>query len=146
MGDYWGSGVVLTDFLQIEEFLPLGKPERLELLQTLANEAAAHFEKVLPEAFGNSRSVVLLTHIPPFREACWHQGRISDDDFLPYFASKIVGDALISVMQSHPDCHLRVLCGHTHGGGTAEILPNLRVYTGGAQYGDPRVQMVFEVT
>ena len=133
-------------FLLIEEFLPLGKPERLELLETLANEAAAHFEKVLPEAFGDSRSAVLLTHVPPFQQACWHEGKISADDFLPYFASKDVGDVLKSVMESHPDCHLRVFCGHTHGGGTADILPNLKVYTGGADYGAPRVQMVFEVS
>ncbi len=146
LGDYWRSGVVLNDFLLIEEFLLLGKPERLELLQALANDAASHFEELLPRAFGNSRSVVLLTHVPPFRQACWHEGKISADDFLPYFASKVVGDVLLSVMEAHPDCNLRVFCGHTHGGGAADILPNLRVYTGGAQYGDPRVQMVFEVT
>jgi 3',5'-cyclic AMP phosphodiesterase CpdA len=145
-GDYWGSDVVLNDFLLIEEFLPLGKRERLELLEMLAAEAAAHFEGVLPEAFCNSRSVVLLTHAPPFRQACWHEGKISADDFLPFFATKIVGDVLISVMEAHPDCHLRVFCGHTHGGGTVDILPNLKVYTGGAEYGSPRVQMVFEVS
>ena len=116
------------------------------MLQALANDAASHFEELLPRAFGNSRSVVLLTHVPPFRQACWHEGKISADDFLPYFASKVVGDVLLSVMEAHPDCNLRVFCGHTHGGGAADILPNLRVYTGGAQYGDPRVQMVFEVT
>jgi len=146
LGDYWASPVVLNDFLLIEEFLPLGKRERLEFLQTLANDAAAFFERVLPEAIGNSQSVVLVTHVPPFRQACWHEGKISTDDFLPHFASKNVGDVLLSVMEAHPDCHLRVLCGHTHGGGTAEILPNLRVYSGGADYGAPRVQMVFEVS
>jgi len=146
LGDYWKSSVVLNDFLLIEEFLPLGKRERLDLLQTLADEAAAHFERVLPEAFANSRSVVLLTHVPPFRQACWHEGKISSDDFLPFFATKVVGDVLKSVMELHPDKHLRVFCGHTHGGGAADILPNLRVYTGGAQYGDPRAQMVFEVS
>jgi predicted MPP superfamily phosphohydrolase len=146
LGDYWASGVVLNDFLLIEEFLPLGKPERLKLLEMLAEEAATHFATVLPQAFNNSRSVVLLTHVPPFRQACWHEGKISADDFLPYFASKVVGDVLISVMEAHPDCNLRVFCGHTHGGGAADILPNLKVYTGGAEYRNPRVQMVFEVT
>jgi len=146
LGDYWGSPVALNDFRLIEEFLPLGKPERLGLLQTLAEEAATHFEKVLPEAFGSNRSVVLLTHVPPFQQACWHEGRISADDFLPFFASKVVGDALISAMKAYPDHNLRVFCGHTHGGGTADILPNLRVYTGGASYGSPRVQLVFEVS
>lgn len=146
LGDYWGSGVVLNDFLLIEEFQQLGKRARLELLERLAAEAAAHFGKVLPEAFGSSRSVILLTHVPPFRQACWHEGKISADDFLPFFATKVVGDMLRSVMEANPECNLRVFCGHTHGGGAADILPNLKVYTGGAQYGKPRVQMVFDVT
>jgi hypothetical protein len=40
---------------------------------------------------------------------------------------------------------LTVLCGHTRGGGEAEILPNLRVLTGGARYGNPAVQRVIGV-
>ena len=118
LGDYWRSAVVLNDFRLIEEFLSRGKHERLELLQTLADEAAVYFERVLPEAFARSQSVVLLTHAPPFRQACRHEREISVDDFLPFFATKVVGDVLISVMESHPDCHLRVFCGHTHGGGS----------------------------
>lgn len=35
--------------------------------------------------------------------------------------------------------------GHTHGGGEADILPNLRVLTGGARYGNPTVQRVIGV-
>jgi Icc protein len=35
-----------------------------------------------------------------------------------------------------------VFCGHTHGEGTAHILPNLVVHTGGADYGKPVVQKV----
>jgi hypothetical protein len=27
-----------------------------------------------------------------------------------------------------------VLCGHTHGSGELEVLPNLRVLTGGSKY------------
>jgi hypothetical protein len=32
-----------------------------------------------------------------------------------------------------------VLCGHTHGQGEVTMLPNLRVQTGGAEYGKPKV-------
>ena len=145
-GDFWTSSVVLNDFLLISEFLRLGKPERLRLLQKLAEEAAAHFERVLAEAFSKRRSVLLLTHVPPFRQACWHEGSISGDDYLPYFGTKVVGDVLISVMDAHPNCQLTVLCGHTHGSGTTDVLPNLKVYTGGAEYGAPRVQRVFEIS
>jgi hypothetical protein len=40
---------------------------------------------------------------------------------------------------------MTVLCGHTHGSGEAQVLPNLRVLTGGAVYGKPGVQRVLEV-
>jgi len=146
LGDFKECSVVLNDFLLISEFLPLGKHERLHLLQTLADEAAAHFKRVLPEAFSTCQSVLLLTHVPPFRQACWHEGKISGEDYLPYFATKVVGDVLVSAMEAHPDCRLTVLCGHTHGSGATDILPNLKVYTGGAEYGNPRVQRVFEIS
>ncbi len=37
------------------------------------------------------------------------------------------------------------MCGHTHGEGEAQILPNLKVLTGGATYGEPTLQRVLEV-
>ena len=89
--------------------------------------------------------VVVLTHVPPFREACWHEGKVSDDNWLPFFTCKAVGDALREAMAAAPDRRMTVLCGHTHGSGEAQILPNLRVLTGGAVYGKPCVQRVLEV-
>jgi hypothetical protein len=84
--------------------------------------------------------VIAVTHVPPFREACWHQRNLSGDAWLPHFACKAAGDALVDVMTSYPDHELLVLCGHTHSPGTAQILPNLRVLTGGAEYGRPAIQ------
>jgi hypothetical protein len=37
-----------------------------------------------------------------------------------------------------------LLCGHSHGAGTAHILPNLTCRTGGAEYGEPVVQDVLD--
>jgi hypothetical protein len=48
-------------------------------------------------------------------------------------------------MTAHPDRRMTVLCGHTHSPGEAQILPNLQVLTGGAVYGAPTVQRIFEV-
>ena len=48
-------------------------------------------------------------------------------------------------MKAHPNRELTVLCGHTHGEGEAQILKNLRVLTGGAKYGVPTIQQVFEM-
>jgi Icc protein len=147
LGDYFGSDVLLNDFGLIEEFGGFDEDpeERLAKLHALGDESAAHFRAVLPDALSRFRHVLVVTHVPPFRESCWHEGRLSDDAWLPFFTCKAVGDVLVEAMREHPDREMTVLCGHTHGAGEAEILPNLRVSTGGAVYGSPKVQRVLEV-
>jgi hypothetical protein len=44
---------------------------------------------------------------------------------------------LIETIAAHPECEMTVLCGHTHSSGEVSVLPNLRVVTGGAEYGSP---------
>lgn len=144
-GDYWGLRVRLNDWLLIAEFSGLNDQQRLTKLHELGDEAGTHFRDVLPEALRRFRHIIVLTHVPPFREACWHEGHISDDDWLPHFTCKAAGDVLREAMMTHPNAEMTVLCGHTHSEGEAKILPNLRVFTGGAEYGEPRIQKVFEV-
>lgn len=134
------SSLVLNDYFCIEDFRELFLDARFAKLGALGDEAAAYFRQVLPDAFTRRRRIVLLTHVPPFREACWHQGRISNDEALPHFACGVVGDVLVEIMSERPDCHLTVLCGHTHSGGVAQILPNLTVRTATVEYGAPRPQ------
>ena len=147
LGNYHGSDVMLNDFALIGEFRGFweSKDERLAKLHALGDEAAAHLRSVLPEALERFRHVIILTHVPPFREACWHEGAVSNDNWLPFFTCKAVGDALREAMEAAPDRQMIVLCGHTHGSGEAQILPNLRVLTGGAVYGKPCIQQVLEV-
>lgn len=104
-----------------------------------------HLEAVLPTALSKFQSIIVATHVPPFREACWHRGKTSDDDWLPFFACKAVGDVLNAAMLQHPDKTMLVLCGHTHSPGEASILPNLTVYTGAAEYQKPIIQRVLLV-
>jgi 3',5'-cyclic AMP phosphodiesterase CpdA len=142
LGDYERSRVLLTDYLLIEELAGLDGRERLRRLNALGDAAAAHFRAVLPAALTRFRRLIVLTHVPPFREACWHRGRISDDDWLPHFACRAVGEVLREAVFARPGCEMTVLCGHTHSAGEAQILANLRVLTGRAEYGRPEVQRV----
>ncbi len=145
LGHYWGLAVHLNDWRLIGEFIGLDPARRLETLHALGDEAAAHFATVLPEALERFRHIVVVTHVPPFREACWYDGRISDDNWLPHFTCKAVGDVLARMMAAHPEHQMTVLCGHTHGAGEAQVLPNLRVLTGGALYRKPALQRVLEI-
>jgi hypothetical protein len=72
-------------------------------------------------------------------------GRNTDDEFLPHFACKATGGVLREFAETNPEALFEVYCGHTHSGGFAEILPNLHVYTAGAEYGSPRIERLIEV-
>jgi Icc protein len=140
LGNGSASQVELNDYLLIKELTGLSPQRRFMQLAKLGDEAAEYFRKLLPQACARFKNIILLTHVPPFREACWHEGKISDDEHLPHFACKAVGEILTSVITEHPECKLTVLCGHTHSPGVANILPNLCVKTGSAEYGRPRLQ------
>jgi len=151
LGDFEGSGVILNDFLLIDELRcwrdarTLDKPALRRALEALGDEAAGYLRGVLARAAESYPHVIVATHVPPFREAAWHQGRPSADDFLPFFSCKAVGDVLLEAARSYPKCELLVLCGHTHGGGEIQVLENLRVMTGPAEYGRPEIQRVLEI-
>lgn len=144
IGDYERSTVMLNDYELIEELKQLGKQERRSRLHRLGDEAASHIEQVLPAALARFSHVMLLTHVPPTRSSCWYQGEVSDDEWAPHFTCKAMGDAILQIMRGHPDQQLTVLCGHTHSPGETRPLPNLQILTGGAEYGFPAIQRVFE--
>jgi len=144
-GHYWTSDVFLNDYFLIADLAePLTSAQRFERLNQFGDEASDHIRRVLPPALERYREVFVLTHVPPFREACWHEGRTSDDNWSPHFVCVAMGEALREIAAQRPDRQITVLCGHTHSPGEARILDNLVVVTGGAEYGCPAIQRVFE--
>lgn len=145
LGNFAKTPVELNDFVLIDELLSKDRARRIQQLRALGDEAAEHVRATLPEALAGHREALFLTHVPPFREACWHQGQLSNVDWLPYFTCAAMGEALLEVMAAHPDHQLTVLCGHTHSPGEALLAHNLRCITGGADYGHPRLTRLLEV-
>lgn len=145
-GDFASSQVVLNDFFLIRDLReasglsdPLAglshKGELAARLRRLGEEAAALLAAPLAKAASRYPAVLVLTHVPPFPEACWHNGEIAGADWLPFFSCRAIGDLLLSVAASNPEVEFRVYCGHTHGAGQARIAPNVLAYTGEAAYG-----------
>jgi predicted MPP superfamily phosphohydrolase len=151
LGDFDSSRVVLNDFLLIDELRhwrdaqTLDKPALRQTLQSLGDEAAQYLERVLPAAAERYPNVIVATHVPPFREASWHEGHPSDNDFLPCFSCKAVGDVLLAVANARRECQFLVLCGHTHSGGEVQMMKRLRVLTGPAEYGKPQILDILEI-
>jgi Icc protein len=152
-GDFMASPVVLSDYLLIDELRnPDGAPgppvvmenrARLkEKLHYLGDQAARSLHPHLAQALDEYPEVLLLTHVPPFHESCWYEGGLSNEDWLPGFTCRAIGDLLLAEVGRHPDRRITVLCGHTHGEGVADPLPNLHVITGGAEYGRPAFRTI----
>ena len=145
LGNYEQSQVMLNDYYLIEELAGLDRNTRLLMLNKLGDETAAYFKDILKSALEKFHHVLVLAHVPPFKDACWHEGHISDDNYLPHFSCKAVGEVLIESMRLFPNKEMTVLCGHTHGAAKAQILSNLYVKTGGAAYGIPKIQEIITI-
>lgn len=159
--DGWGDArlgapestrVMLNDFIHIADLSAyltnLACNDRIPLhrkLRELGDAEAAMCREVVSSALESHDHVIVATHVPPFAEACWHQGALSSADWLPYFTCGAAGVVLRELATANPDKSILVLCGHTHSAGEAEILPNLRVLTGAAEYRYPCLQRVLEV-
>lgn len=138
-GDFLKSPVLLNDYRLIEELAVanMSRPALLPLLLAEGQREAESLRGPLNAALAAREQVLVLTHVPPFREACWHEGQTSDDDWAPGFVCGAVGEVLLEAARSHPERRLVVFCGHTHSPGRAELAPNLVVHTIGADYGSP---------
>ena len=134
--------ILMNDFRLISEFKPFYMYDYgLDIeIQKIADEAADYIYKTLKEAIEDHDEVFMITHIPPFANSAFYKGRVSGEEFLPYYSSKIMGEKLLDIMINNPDKKLTVLCGHTHDEGKYKPLKNLEVFTGGTFYGLPELQ------
>jgi predicted phosphohydrolase len=149
-GDYTNSRVVLNDSRMIVELFQcsaLGKYQLLEKMKQLADQDAKELENSIEQAVRsyNPQKIIILIHVPPFREVCMHEGKISSDDYLPFFSSKVTGEILIHAAESYPEIEFLALCGHTHSNGFFKPCSNLTVKAGTSEYGKPSIQEVIEI-
>jgi 3',5'-cyclic-AMP phosphodiesterase len=138
-GDYARSKVRLNDFRLIDDFRCTAPSLWRSILVDLGRQAAQRLQSKLAAALQTHAQVLVVTHVPPFREACWYQGKTTDDHWAPFFVCGQTGEALRQQAAEHRQATLEVICGHTHSGGVARIEANLNVTTAGADYGHPAV-------
>lgn len=146
LGDYQNSRVSLNECRMITELFQakiLGKSQLLQKMQQLADADAMQLHKELIQVMTEQpKMIIVLTHVPPFREACLHNGQVSDENWLPYFSSKVMGDILAEAAQQNPAIKFLVLCGHTHSEALYQPLDNLTIKVGKAEYYQPQVQEI----
>jgi len=150
-GEPTRSNVVMNDFIQIREFIvssvftdmygskiSMGEASHTAqgIADTFAKEARPLLENAVEKGY---KHILFATHVPPYALSTWHEGKISDKNWLPWMSSRVMGELIDSVARKNPDVQFTVLCGHTHSSGVYKPHKNVEVKTGHAAYRHPRV-------
>ena len=145
-GDYAGSRVRLNDFVLIQDFNEADSSTWKAMLQREGQASAARLRKKLDDLPASIEHVLIATHVPPFREACWYEGKTTNDDWAPFFVCGGTGDVLLEAARANPSRQYTVICGHTHHDGDAQMASNLVVHTGYSRYGTLEIESLVRVT
>jgi len=147
LGDVASSTFGLADWTAIREFVDVNgsKAGIVTLARKLAHESVLHVHNGIKSATRYHKNIIVLTHVPPFPESHVHQGKQGDNNAMPWFTSKFLGDLLLQASEAYPKINFTVLCGHTHGRWVGQIKPNLVVRVGGAEYNKPEVQQLIDI-
>jgi len=103
-------------------------------LRELGKESAMHLQEQIAAVPEHASCVVVLTHVPPWPEATWHEGKRSDAMALPRFCWQAGGIAISQAAERMPQAQFIVLCGHTHSDGIWK-MGNITCHTAGSTYG-----------
>lgn len=136
VGSFLGSDVTMRDYERIPELSGIDANLRAAKLERLGRDAADRVRPKLLSAFETARTVLLATHVPPYREACRYKGYVADDCWAPHFVCGSIGEALTEIALARPDRRIETYCGHCHHVGLFRSLPNLTVYASAACYQD----------
>jgi predicted MPP superfamily phosphohydrolase len=148
-GDWKRSNFGMSDWVRIRDFAAVSargyaKEQVVELAQRLSREAVVHMQNSIKQAVRYHKHIVVLSHVPPFKESHIFQGKQGDSNAQPWFTSKFFGDMMLDASKTFPNVQFTVLAGHTHGRYVGQVRPNLMVRVAGAEYGLPEVQEVID--
>lgn len=107
---------VTPDWLLIKDLLDLpSMNDRVNAFQKLADKSCDLIEEKLEVALARDyKSVYILTHVPPWKEATRDVGTFLESFWLPYNVNLRLGQTIEKVMQGRKKRNVTVLAGHTH--------------------------------
>jgi predicted phosphohydrolase len=122
-----------ADFWMIKE-LRGSRQEAFKKIAAMGDDSAKAFREILPLALTQYRSVVLATHVPPFRQVLRFGDQKCKPVRYPHFVNISAGMVIGGIAKKFPERKISVLCGHTHTPRKSPILHNLT-----AEVGAPRM-------
>lgn len=143
IGDWQNSQIFMNDWYHTPDFHGKSRDEIVEFCRVLAKFSADHvaagFRKAVEDGFKN---IIVVTHVPPYKETSVYKNKPGENTAICWYTSQTMGDQLYELASENPDVDVTVLCGHTHNGVSVNILPNMIVHVGHAEYYEPRFRFV----
>jgi hypothetical protein len=104
-----------TDWFRTFDFLHLDDMEtRVDAWRKMAKASATAIAGRLEKALENHKTVYIITHFPPWKEATRAEGTWTEKFWLPYNTNVAMGQAIERVMDGRKKKRVIVLAGHTH--------------------------------
>lgn len=138
--------VQMNDYYIVEELnliriksVPALREECKRLSSVAASQVRSDIEFGI--AAYSPEKIIILTHVPPFRELSTHKGKVSNETWLPCFSSKFFGDMILETAQKNTGIKFHLFCGHSHDRAEYQPLDNLVCLTGPSEYSRPEESM-----
>lgn len=124
------------DWMLTKEFNTLPSIyHRILYWKKLANESANIILHNLNIAINNGyKTIYILTHFPPWKEATRNVGTWLEKFWLPYNVNLTLGQQLENIMINHTDINIIVLCGHTHCDSWIHVMKNVECKVQSSKY------------
>lgn len=126
------------DWFMTEEFRKLpNMAARIEAFRALADKSCTILEDKLEKALAQDfKTIYILTHFPPWKEATRDEGTFLEKYFLPYNVNLRLGQMIERVMLDRKKRNVTVLAGHTHCDCWIHVSRNIECKVNKAKYYD----------
>lgn len=124
------------DWFLTKDFRQLPNMEaRVAAFQTLSEQSVHLLEDKLEKALTQDfKSIYILTHFPPWKEATRDEGTIMEKFWLPYNVNLRLGKMFERVMSDRKKRNITVLAGHTHTDCWIHVARNIECKVSKAKY------------
>jgi Icc-related predicted phosphoesterase len=121
------SGFLINDYRSISDFRGLPVGSVFGLMEKRADLASKKLMTQIRKI--GAKHIIVVTHAPPFVDACLYRGRPTDPWYIPHFSNVGMGRMLEEVVEE-VGCRITVLCGHTHDECRKNISNKIAVWVG----------------
>jgi len=124
------------DRFLVKEFRTLPSlEEQIASFRDLAEQSCKFLEDKLEKALAQDfKTIYIMTHFPPWKEATRDVGKLLEKFWLPYNVNYGLGQMIERVMKERKKRNVTVLAGHTHTDAWIHVARNIECKVNKAKY------------